>query len=49
MKRVAIEPGLLQVFRLFVAVRLALRTAAMDPAMDKLLAEMRSEDGRGKW
>lgn len=31
------------------AVRLALRTAALDPAMDKLLAEMRSEDGRGKW
>jgi len=32
-----------------VAVRLALRTAALDPAMDKLLVEMRSEDGRGKW
>jgi hypothetical protein len=31
------------------AVRLALRTAALDQAMDKLLAEMRSEDGRGKW
>ena len=32
-----------------VAVRLALRTAALDPAMDKLLVAMRSEDGRGKW
>ena len=32
-----------------VAVRLALRSVALDPAMDKLLAEMRSEDGRGKW
>lgn len=32
-----------------VAVRLALRTAALDPAMDKLLDAMRSEDGRGKW
>jgi len=31
-----------------VAVRLALRSVALDPAMDKLLAEMRSEDGRGK-
>jgi hypothetical protein len=31
------------------AVRLALRTAALTPEMDKLLDAMRSEDGRGKW
>lgn len=31
------------------AVRLALRSVALDPAMVTVLDAMRSEDGRGKW